>query len=299
MNEHKNVRILINETASSTILTKNENVRLPSGVSRIFIHVVIIIIGTGMSTTISNFGDIWKIWFLISPSGAADAVNCPDIHLLAYKQRNAKALLIKETLSETEHRLEYIIALDPGIDLQEKHLGIDDGFEQLNVRLEFNTESAIAPSPSGTITSIQFTGSIDIHLDSEENDSVGYRQYIFDSFGVDTKDSNTKVHRLLQSNREIDAILLHKVPDFVKSVRILRGTNTVAYEAFIDVAKAITEQIFNVQGGHAIIDPIELIETGENCILEFELGNVTSPTTLEFLTEYLHYDKEEDDEAKN
>lgn len=286
-NSHKMNRYQTTETLGGTVISKIYSVRLTSGVSGIVAKMHAVMNGTSMSTTESWFKD-WIMKLQLSPVGEGDVINSPENILAKHVQKGAKGVVVKDSLSATVHTRDILIVIDPGVDLKDLHLGVDDVFEQLNVRLEFNTQEGVNVADKANISSITVSCVIEVHMDSNENDSMGYRQYIYDAFGIDVKDSNTRVRRILQSNRDIDSILINNPPDCIKSVKILRETNVEAFEEFIDVAKATAEQIYNVSDA-AIIDPIEMIQTGSHCELEFDLGTVSGPTTIEFLTEYLNY----------
>ncbi|MHA1895494.1 MAG: hypothetical protein ACTSX4_13420 [Candidatus Helarchaeota archaeon] len=271
-----------------------KTIQLTAGVERIDIVWTCEIIGTGMSTTVSNFGGP-SMNLQISPSGGPDFINANLLALAGIKQQFSNGTVMKETLSATSHKRVFALRFDPGMNAGDEFLGIDDGYEQLNIRLELLTTNDVKiGSPSGTITSIHVTGSINVHMNTNENDSKGYRQYILDQFGIDAKDSNTRVRRTLQSKRDIDSLLLMNPvdPAIIKSIKILRDTNLEQYEDFVEVGKTISEQVYNI-ADYVLFDPIEMIETGENSVIEFELGTVSSSTQIQFLTHYLFYEKEE------
>ncbi|MHA1617687.1 MAG: hypothetical protein ACTSVZ_00280, partial [Promethearchaeota archaeon] len=246
--------------------------------------------GAAFSATVNEIvGDPAKL-FRLNPAGEPAAVDSQILSLIARLQAKAKKSLTTITTATNEHKVVFLIPLDFGINTEELKLGLDESYERMEFELQLADQAEICPNlASWTDRVLTVDVNFEFHMSVEDNDSVGYRQYIQEKFGIDVKNSGLKVTRILQSHREIDSILIYEPPVELKWIRILKNTNEVVWEGSWDIIKEISYRKYGIEGNVGLIDPSEYIETGSDCVIEIELGEVTAPGQLTMLVEYLHH----------
>lgn len=288
MNPHilASISTTINHLTANT-LKFTENKKIAHGIVSIIIFLKTVLVGTGFSTTDSKVtGDPVKNISLTADQNPKH-VDSSSKTLKAILQGSAQNALDTHTLTTTQHTFERFLMIETDLDELNHELGIPASFDRLYIEITPANQGDFI-SGIGTLTSAITTLTINIHMDKEADSAEGYRQYIEDAIPINTEHANKKITRVLQSNRSIDSILICEPPVEIKGMRILRNTNEVIYEATYDIVKQWTNRVKNLAGNYAWIDPVEFIDTGNDCVLELELGSVSGASSIPILAEYLY-----------